>query len=115
MVFVYPLWWAGLPAMVKGYIDRVFSLGFAYEAGPAGIKGLLAPKKVLVFQTQGNTKEAYEKAVWPAMNVTSDLCIFQFCAMTMIDHIYFPSVPFVTPEVRAHYLQLVAEAIAKVQ
>jgi NAD(P)H dehydrogenase (quinone) len=28
---IYPLWWLSMPAILKGYIDRVFARGFAYE------------------------------------------------------------------------------------
>ena len=35
VIFQFPLWWFGLPAMLKGWFDRVFSNGFAY--------GLTAP------------------------------------------------------------------------
>lgn len=31
LVFVYPTWWAGQPAMLKGWIDRVWVAGVAYE------------------------------------------------------------------------------------
>lgn len=31
ITFIYPIWWAGLPAILKGYVDRVFSYGFAYR------------------------------------------------------------------------------------
>jgi NAD(P)H dehydrogenase (quinone) len=31
ITFIYPIWWTGLPAMMKGYIDRVMSYGFAYR------------------------------------------------------------------------------------
>lgn len=31
MVFVYPLWWGGFPAILKGYIDRVFVSGLTYS------------------------------------------------------------------------------------
>lgn len=30
LVFIYPIWWSGMPAILKGFIDRVFSKGFAY-------------------------------------------------------------------------------------
>ncbi|HUZ71796.1 MAG TPA: NAD(P)H-dependent oxidoreductase [Stellaceae bacterium] len=31
LTVVYPLWWLTMPAMMKGYIDRVFARGFAYD------------------------------------------------------------------------------------
>lgn len=45
ITFIYPVWWAGLPAILKGYVDRVFSHGFAYAYGENGIEKLLSGKK----------------------------------------------------------------------
>lgn len=33
IIFVFPVYWHSLPAMLKGYIDRVFNYGFAYGNG----------------------------------------------------------------------------------
>ncbi|KWU49792.1 MULTISPECIES: NAD(P)H-dependent oxidoreductase [Pseudomonas] len=37
LTFVFPVWWGGIPALMKGFIDRVFLSGFAfkYRAGKA--------------------------------------------------------------------------------
>lgn len=32
-VFVYPVWWTDCPAILKGWFDRVWSVGYAYEPG----------------------------------------------------------------------------------
>jgi NAD(P)H dehydrogenase (quinone) len=44
VVFVFPLWWTSLPALMKGFVDRVFTPGFAfaYRAGSALPVKLLA-------------------------------------------------------------------------
>jgi NAD(P)H dehydrogenase (quinone) len=48
IIFQFPLWWYSMPALLKGYIDRVFSMGWAYGGGQA-----LAGKKILVSMTTG--------------------------------------------------------------
>ncbi|MEO1055209.1 MAG: NAD(P)H-dependent oxidoreductase [Bacteroidota bacterium] len=48
LIFQFPLWWHNVPGLLKGYIDRVFSMGWAYGNGQA-----LMGKKVLVSMTTG--------------------------------------------------------------
>lgn len=53
LVFIYPTWWIGMPAILKGYIDRVFTNGFAFRHTKDGSQGLLNGKKVIIIQTTG--------------------------------------------------------------
>lgn len=36
VVLQFPLWWYGMPAILKGWVDRVYAYGFAYGIGPHG-------------------------------------------------------------------------------
>ena len=31
IIFIYPIWWGGMPAVLKGFVDRVLVKGFAYD------------------------------------------------------------------------------------
>jgi len=62
LIFIYPIWWHERPALLKGWIDRVFSYGFAYQYGAHGFEGLLHGKKALVFTTAGADAESAKKS-----------------------------------------------------
>ncbi|BDR57378.1 NAD(P)H-dependent oxidoreductase [Xylocopilactobacillus apis] len=51
IVFIFPIWWAGVPAILKGFIDRVFVQGFAYQYEGKRMVGLLKNKKAWIITT----------------------------------------------------------------
>ncbi len=51
LIFLYPVPRSGMPAMIKGYIDRVFSEGFAYLNTSKGSGKLLKGKKAVIVNT----------------------------------------------------------------
>ena len=52
IVFIAPMWWATVPAMLKGYFDRVFTEDFSFKYNQAGMpEGLLENKKALLIGT----------------------------------------------------------------
>src|SRR5476651_842445 len=53
MVFVYPLWFNAPPAMLKGYVERVFGMGFGYGAADNGTRPLLMGKSLVSITTSG--------------------------------------------------------------
>ncbi|KXX70910.1 NAD(P)H-dependent oxidoreductase [Flammeovirga sp. SJP92] len=38
IIFLYPLWWSDVPAIMKGWFDRVYSVGYAYGYDQEGNK-----------------------------------------------------------------------------
>ncbi len=49
IVFFHIVWWLTVPAILKGFIDKVFVSGFGYRTINKITKGLLNDKKVIVF------------------------------------------------------------------
>lgn len=91
ITFVYPVWWAGMPALMKGYIDRVFTKGFAYTMDDEGhLKGLLGDKKVVILNNMGFPYAYYEKVgMLDSMKQATDEGIFKFCGMEVVEHRFF--------------------------
>ena len=60
LIFIYPVWWGTMPAILKGFIDRVLVPGFAYRFSKFGIpQGFLKDKKAVVFMTTGGNRFLY--------------------------------------------------------
>ena len=58
VVFVFPLWLGGMPAMLKGVLEQVLRPGFAYEV-EKGWKRLLTGRSARIFVTMGMPALAY--------------------------------------------------------
>lgn len=61
MVWQFPLWWFGLPAILKGWVDRVFAMGRAYGGGRVYETGMFRGKRALLSLTTGGPEEAYAR------------------------------------------------------
>jgi NAD(P)H dehydrogenase (quinone) len=59
VIFQFPLWWMGMPAIMKGWIDRVFALDFAYGGGRWFDQGRFAAKRAMLAFSVGGPAEAY--------------------------------------------------------
>ncbi len=56
LVFIYPVWWNSMPAVLKGFFDRVLTPSFAYKFSSSGIpRKLLKGKKAAVFITSASS------------------------------------------------------------
>jgi NAD(P)H dehydrogenase (quinone) len=115
ITFIYPLWWAGMPAIAKGYVDRVFTEGFAYAFGEGGLRKLLATKRAVTITTLGDSCENYRRlGFFDAMDKLMDGILFDFAGITPIEHKYFGSVATSSDEERRQMLAEVARLAMRV-
>ncbi|KAF2342227.1 NAD(P)H-dependent oxidoreductase [Flavobacterium tistrianum] len=99
IVFVYPIWWTGMPAIMKGYIDRVFSYGFAYRYDQGIQKGLLTGKQTIIINSHGKSNAEYEAiGMGKSLELTSDIGIFKYCGLEIKKHFYFDKADRVSAE-----------------
>jgi NAD(P)H dehydrogenase (quinone) len=59
VILQFPLWWFGLPAMLKGWVDRVMTMGFAYGGGLRYDQGGLKGRRAMLALTTGGPEPAY--------------------------------------------------------
>lgn len=110
---IYPLWWMAMPAMMKGYIDRVFSRGFAYETQPGGAHGLLGGRRAVVVTVSGAPLASFvEDGSWQAVQQLQDTHIFRAAGFDLIGHLHFDEVgPTMLPSAAATDLARVREFV----
>lgn len=107
--FIFPLWWVSMPAILKGFIDRVFSYNFAYNKDKNGkICALLNNKKVNIIITMGNSHSQYKKnklgeSLFNLLNVG----VFGFFGMKVNKFIAFEKVTTCNKEQRKKYLSII--------
>ncbi len=89
LVFIHPVWWWGPPAILKGWLDRVFSFGFAYKLGEKGPEGLLDIKKVLLITTTMGGEAQYKAlGIEDAMKTIDRATFTGVCGIKDVEHIF---------------------------
>lgn len=114
VIFVAPIWWGFLPAILKGYFDRVFTEGFAYGVIDNSITGLLGAKKFGMFNTMSAGKEEMIRSgMAQAYNHLVNEGIFGVCESPLCFHRIFYGVGSVGEEERTQMLQEVRKEVEK--
>jgi len=89
LVLQFPIWWLGMPAIMKGWIDRVFVIGRTYGGGRWFDRGMMGGKKAMLAVTIGGTKEAYSNdgIYGPALDVMRPINhgILAFCGFEVVE------------------------------
>ena len=112
LAFVAPVYFVGFPAILKGWIERVFSLGFAFgmtadawRGEVAGRLPLLTHEKALILQTTIWNEASYDEAgLKAAMKVLIDEYALRYPGIKRVEHEYFHAVHGADDATRSAYL-----------
>jgi len=90
----YPIWFGTPPAMLKGYIERVFNVGFAFERFKDGqMRPLLQGRKLISFTASGSSKAWLEETgVWLSLRALFDDYLAKIFGLEVVDHVHFSSI-----------------------
>ena len=105
LIMVSPVWWYSIPAILKGYIDRVLSIGFAYEYTPTGPRGMLTGKKALLITTCGaDERTAQQGGLVDEITKSVVNSVFGFSGFAEYKYKNFFAVPTVSDKERKEML-----------
>jgi NAD(P)H dehydrogenase (quinone) len=112
LAFVAPVHFLSFPAILKGWLDRVWTPGFAYdltaEAWRGDINGRrprLAHKKALIIQTTIFDKRAYDARLREGMRIVIDEFTLTYPGIEIVEHEYLYAVHGADDATRRGYLE----------
>ncbi len=118
LVIVHPIWWGMPPAVLVGWVDRVFRMGVAYrfqEVAPGvGIPvGLLKADRAIVFNTSNTPLEAEALRCRDAMGGLWQHCILDTCGVKNYQRRLFTPMNTASQGQREEWLKEAADMIHK--
>jgi NAD(P)H dehydrogenase (quinone) len=109
--FFYPIWFGSPPAMLKGYIERVFGAGFGYASVKGGGNSpLLTGRKMISFTSTGSENTwLVDSGSWNAVRKVFNERLASACGLESVEHVNFGGVDADMPAGR------IEEAVAEVR
>jgi NAD(P)H dehydrogenase (quinone) len=99
LAFIAPVYFVGFPAMLKGWIERVLTLGFAFGLTAEGWRGdirgrvpLLRHQKALIMQTTIFDRAAYQDGLAAAMKLLLAEYCLRYPGIKTVEHVLFHAV-----------------------
>jgi len=108
LILLYPVWWGGMPAILKGWIDRVLACGFAYVDGRRFDTGFFRGRRGIMCLTTGGTRARFapdgvygdiHQVLWPAQR-----CVMEYLGLDALEPFVAYAAPRVDQAAREAYL-----------
>ncbi|MEJ2287726.1 MAG: NAD(P)H-dependent oxidoreductase [Deinococcales bacterium] len=110
IVVVHPSWFFHVPAILKGWVDRVLREEIAFSRGERGIEGRLRAERALVVTT-ANAPHAYEvEGLGDPLTTFWRACVFAPAGVADVERLVLAPVRGSTTEMRRAWIEAVREA-----
>jgi NAD(P)H dehydrogenase (quinone) len=111
LAFIAPIHFCSFPSILKGWIDRVFTLDFAFGLTSEGWRGdingriaLLHHRRALIMSSTIFNEAAYDDGIRDAIAKVMDGWAFRYPGIEQVDHVYFYGATAAPPETIQRYL-----------
>lgn len=107
ITFIYPTWWGTMPALLKGFIDRVFTEGFSFREieGGTGYSPLLSGKTAKIITTMDTPYLVYQLLYRAPGHNAMRRSVLEFCGFEMDRIISFGPIRGSNPVQREKWLK----------
>jgi len=116
LIFIFPIWWDLMPAMTKGFVDRVLTPGVVYDHHPRGfglIPLLKNLKGVTVITTMNKPKIMYSLIIGNLIKKAMIKSVFKTMGYKNLKWISYNMVKAVSQEKRAKWLTDIENRFSK--
>jgi len=115
---IHPNWWGQPPAILKGWVDRVFRPGIAYnflegDQGEGIPVGLLKAQTAIVFNTANTPPEREQSVFGDPLQLLWKNCIFDLCGVSNFYREMFTVVVTSTQKQRQIWLRKVENIVCQ--
>ncbi|SDI37122.1 NAD(P)H-dependent oxidoreductase [Chryseobacterium jejuense] len=108
-VWIHPVWWLGMPAIMKGFFDRAFLPGITFKSDKKGnSEGLLNAKSARIITTAGDLSlKLYEDEYQSSGLIQLKKGILEYCGVSSIENHFIGPLYELTEKERKEWLDTI--------
>lgn len=110
-VWIHPVWWLGMPAIMKGFFDRAFLPGITFKSNKKGSsEGLLNAKSARIITTAGDVSlKVYEEEYQSSGLIQLKKGILEYCGISSIENNFIGPLYELSEKDRTEWLDIIKE------
>ncbi|WP_185146543.1 NAD(P)H-dependent oxidoreductase [Chryseobacterium bernardetii] len=110
-VWIHPVWWLGMPAIMKGFFDKAFLPGIAFKSNKKGnSEGLLNAKSARIITTAGDLSlKVYEEEYHSSGLIQLKKGILEYCGVSSVESHFIGPLYELTENDRRKWLDTIAK------